>query len=143
MRAVSLLLLLLPLSAWADSYTCVLQYQIRVGDGLVKHVIPENGHKNVRLYSIRFCDDSGCVYKSVGSTFLGSSLGAASVRVVGERAVLILRDAEGNRMALDMNSAGLREHDGGASYFSLAAEGEYNGEPLSGIVLACSLYDSN
>lgn len=145
---IRLFLAVLAFSAWtaqaADRNSgfvnCSLNYEIPVEGGQVKYVVPENGEKSIELLNIRFCTNDGCRYRPVGSAFLGiNGVAGASLRVVGDRVKIVLRDARGNRSALSLNTKGLEPMEDGPAAFALNADGEYKGETLSAVILVCQL----
>lgn len=119
--------------------TCSLMYQIPTEGGMVKYISPENGHAQIQLVVANFCNAEGCVKKRLGSTFLGSSIGGASIRIVGDRTTIILRDGQGNRSAASINTMGLLPLNDGAAQFSLNAEGVYKDERFSALIFTCGL----
>jgi hypothetical protein len=120
--------------------TCSLQYQIPTSEGSIKYVTPKNGDKQVRLTDIKICNDNGCRIKRVAAFFLGSNqTGGASIRVLGDKTTIIVRDAAGNRFAMVVHTAALVPREDGPAVMILNADGFYEGELISGIVFSCML----
>lgn len=119
--------------------TCQLSYELQDNTGNIKYVTPENGNLQKQLLDIRFCTNGVCEIKQVGSAFLGSSLGGASIRIVGEKTVIVLRDAEGHRAAGLLNTFGLHPFENGPATFVLNASGVYQDQRMSAIIYACQL----
>ena len=119
--------------------TCSLMYQIPTEGGMVKYVSPENGHIQKQLVVADYCNVDGCVKKRLGTAFLGSSIGGASIRIAGDRTTIILRDGQRNRSAASINTMGLLPLNDGGAQFSLNAEGVYKDERFSALIFTCGL----